>query len=49
MMVTDGGDYSVQKQTEQTVKYQVKKFREEKVRREGELKKQNEKYEEVKK
>jgi hypothetical protein len=49
MMVTDGGDYSVQKQTEQTVKYQVKKFKEEKVRKEIELKKQTEKLEEVKK
>lgn len=39
MKVTDGGDYSVQKQTETTVKYQVKKFKEEKVKKEVELKK----------
>ena len=48
MMTTDGGDYSVQKQTEVTVKYTTKKLREDKVRREVELKKQQEKYEEVK-
>ena len=40
MMTTDGGDYSVQKQTETTVRYQTKRFKEEKVRKEVELKKQ---------
>ena len=39
-MTTDGGDYSVQKQTETTVRYQTKRFKEEKVRKENELKKQ---------
>lgn len=39
MMTTDGGDYSVQKQNEITVKYTTKKLKEERVRREGELKK----------
>ena len=43
MMTTDGGDYSVQKQTETTVKYTTKKLREDRIRREAELKKQQDK------
>jgi len=39
MMTTDGGDYSVQKQNEITVKYTTKKLKEEKIKKEEELKK----------
>ena len=39
MMTTDGGDYSVQKQNEITVRYTTKKLKEDRVRREVELKK----------